>query len=72
MLRVDKRGGISDLVSLILEQIGLDSVRWCDPARGIGRIIKRVAGAAEQLGEEANRRGLHWVQVPADPFTIAG
>ena len=71
-LRADKHGGIPEQLSPILERIGLDAFVWCDLVKKFGRTFKRVAGTAEHLAEEANRRGLHWVQAPGNPLSVAG
>ncbi len=70
-LRGDKRGHIPGHLSPILERIGLNAPEWCDLVQGFGRTFKRVAGTAEHLAEEASRRGLHWVQAPGNPLTVA-
>ena len=70
-LRANKRGSIPDQLLPIVERIGLDAIRWCDLVKKFGRTFKRVAGTAEHLAEEASRRGLHWVQAPGNPLTVA-
>jgi hypothetical protein len=70
-LREDKGGSIPDHLSPILERIGLSSSAWCKLIEDFGRTFKRVAGSAEQLSEEARRRGQRWIQAPGNPFTVA-
>jgi hypothetical protein len=63
-IRADKRGSIPNHLAPILSRLSLDTNRWCKVVTSFGRLFKRAAGSTEHLAEEAQRRGLHWLQGP--------
>ena len=71
-IRADKRGSIPRHLSPILTRIGLDAPAWCELVVKFGKCFKRVAGSAEHLAEEAQRRGQRWLQAPGHVPLSAG
>ena len=63
-IRTDKRGSIPKHLAPILSRLSLDTDRWCKVVTGFGKLFKRAAGSTEHLAEEAQRRGLRWLQGP--------
>ena len=59
-----KRGSIPDHLAPILERIGIDSTGWCDLVAKFGKLFKRAAGTAENLANEAVRRGISYMHGP--------
>lgn len=66
-----KRGSIPTELAPILNRIGLDGPSWCQLVKRFGRVFKRAAGTAQQLADEASRRGLRWICAPGNPLSAA-
>lgn len=70
-IRTDKRGSIPNHLAPILSRLSIDTDRWCKVVTGFGKLFKRAAGSTEHLAEEAQRRGLCWLQGPGGRFLSA-
>ncbi len=63
-----KRGSIPKQVEPILQRLGLDGPTWCDVVTQFGCRFKRAVGTANELSQEATRRGRLWLQAPGNPL----
>jgi REP element-mobilizing transposase RayT len=70
-LRAGKSGSIPQHLAPILSRIGLDSHGWCDLVSKFGKVFKRAAGTADHLADEAERRGIGWMQAPGNPLGLS-
>ncbi len=69
-IRSDKRGAIPVKLAPILTRIGLDADRWCMLVSSFERLFKRVAGTAESVAAEAQRRGQSYFHAPGGSLFI--
>jgi len=70
-LRAGKVGSIPEHLAPILSRIGLDCHDWCDLMSRFGKVFKRAAGTADHLADEAQRRGVAWIQAPGNPLGLS-
>ena len=70
-LRSGKSGSIPQHLAPILSRLGLDCHAWCDLVSKFGKVFKRAAGTAEHLADEAERRGISWMQSPGNPLGLS-
>ena len=59
-----QRGSIPANLAPILERIGIDTSGWCDLVKKFGKLFKRAAGTADNLANEAARRGIAYMHGP--------
>jgi len=72
LIRANRRGSIPDHLAPILSRIGLDADRWCEVVTRFGKLFKRAAGSTEHLADEAQRRGVRWLQGPGARLLSVG
>ena len=63
-LKRHKPGSIPDHLAPILQRLGIEPTSWCFLVRRFGQIFKRVAGNADSVSREAQRRGQYWIHAP--------
>lgn len=70
-LRDEKRGAIPAHLAPVLARLGLEPESWCEVTSRFGKLFKRAAGTRAHLAEEAERRGVKWLQAPGSRLLSA-